>query len=107
MTRKEAFIKAWQICKAGNIEIAVNGVTFENKQEVFKRLAKYDPSQIKAFLVSEPDNQYDQNAIAVMIGVQNGKGLYRLGYIPRTITKTVKAINSKVSVKVRKRGEQV
>ena len=101
MTRKDAFIKAWAIVKAGSIEITVNGVTFGNRQEALKRLAKYEPSQIKAVLVPEPENQFDHNAIAVMVGVQNGKGLYRLGYVPRSFTGTIRAINTrKLSLKV-------
>jgi len=94
MDRRDAFIQAWQICKAGTIEIAVNGVTFENRQEALKRLATYKPEQIKAVLVPEPENKFDKNAIAVRVGVQNGKGLFTIGYIPKTFTKVVKAIGA-------------
>ncbi|MCL2277179.1 MAG: HIRAN domain-containing protein [Treponema sp.] len=81
--RSAAFIQAWIICKAGGIEIAVKGVSFGNRQEALKRLTKYNPARIKAALVPEPENQIDLCAIAVMVGVQNGKGLFKLGYVPR------------------------
>ena len=101
MSRKETFIKAWSICKAGKLEISVNGVTFGNRQEALKRLARYEPNQIKTILVPEPENQFDKNAIAVMVGVQNGRGLYRLGYVPKTFTGTIRVMNTrKFSLKV-------
>jgi hypothetical protein len=58
-------------------------VSFGNRQEALKRLAGYAPEQVRAVLVPEPSNPADPRAVAVMAGVQNGKGLYRLGYVPR------------------------
>jgi hypothetical protein len=51
---------AWAIVKAGGLELAVKGVSFGNRQEALKRLAKYSPDQIKAVLVPEPENPADQ-----------------------------------------------
>jgi len=58
-------------------------------------LASYDPAQVKAFLVPEADNPIDQNAVAVMVGVENGKGLYRLGYVPKEMTGMVQAMGGR------------
>jgi len=80
--RKAAFIQAWAIVKAGGLELVVKGVTFGNRQEALKRLTAYAPDQIRAVLVPEPTNPADHAAVAVMVGVQNGRGLYRLGYLP-------------------------
>lgn len=88
-----AFRKAWQLVKAGGLEITVKGVTFGHRQEALKRLAAYSPVQIKAILVPEPNNPIDSAAIAVRVGVQNGKGLFTLGYVPKELTKTVIAIS--------------
>jgi len=82
MARNAAFIKAWAIVKAGGLELAVKGVSFGNRQEALKRLAAYAPENIRAFIVPEPENRADRKAAAVMAGVQNGRGLYRLGYLP-------------------------
>jgi hypothetical protein len=83
--RKAAFVRAWAIVKAGGLELAVRGVSFGNRQEALRRLAGYAPEQVRAFLVPEPENQADPAAVAVMVGVNGGKGLYRLGHAPRTL----------------------
>jgi hypothetical protein len=43
----------------------------------------YGQSDIRAWLVPEPENPADRNAVAVMVGVQNGRGIYKLGYLPK------------------------
>jgi hypothetical protein len=92
MDRRAAFIQAWRIVKAGGLELSVKGTSFGNRQEALKRLAAYRPEQIRAVLVPEPTNPVDANAIAVMVGVNNGRGLYRLGYVPRDIAPVVAAM---------------
>jgi len=94
--RKAAFVKAWAIVKAGGLELAVKGVSFGNRQEALKRLSGYAPDQVKAVLVPEPANQADPAAVAVMVGVQNGRGLYRLGYVPRDMAPVVAAIGGRL-----------
>ena len=86
MGRSTAFIQAWTIVKAGGLTLPVKGVTFGNRQEALKRLAAYDPSQIKAWLTPEPENPADPSAVAVMVMVQGGRGCYRLGYLPKEQT---------------------
>jgi len=93
MSKSAAFHKAWQLVKAGSLEIAVKGVTFGRRQEALKRLTAYSPVQIKAVLVPEPNNPIDPAAIAVRVGVQNGKDLFTIGYIPKELTKTVSVIS--------------
>jgi Tfp pilus assembly protein PilX len=90
--RSAAFERAWRVVKAGELELAVKGVTFGNRQEALRRLAAYDSDQVKTFLVPECRNPADPAAVAVMVGVQNGKGLYRLGYVPRETTGLVRAL---------------
>jgi guanyl-specific ribonuclease Sa len=82
MDRRDAFVRAWAIVKAGGLELAVKGVSFGNRQEALKRLAAYAPDQVRAFVVPEPENAADRKAARVMVGVQNGRGLYCLGYLP-------------------------
>jgi hypothetical protein len=83
--RRAAFVEAWAIVKAGGLELAVRGVSFGNRQEALRRLAGYAPEQVRAVLVPEPSNPADPAAVAVMVGVNGGKGLYRLGYVPRNL----------------------
>jgi len=93
--RSAAFRKAWSIVKAGKLELPVQGVSFGNRQEALKRLAAYKPDQVRAFLMPEPENKVDHSAVAVMVGVQNGRGFYRLGYVPRGMAAVVTAMNIK------------
>jgi hypothetical protein len=90
--KSAAFVKAWAIVKAGGLEIAVKGTSFQNRQEALRRLAAYAPDQIKTVLVPEPSNPVDPAAIAVLVGVQNGRGLFKLGYVPANLTPAVSAI---------------
>jgi hypothetical protein len=96
MDRHDAFVKAWAIVKAGGLELAVKGVSFGNRQEALKRLSGYAPDQVRAVLVPEPSNPADPAAVAVMVGVQGGKGLYRLGYVPANMAAVVTAMGAKL-----------
>jgi len=96
MDRRAAFVKAWQIVKAGGLEIAVKGTSFGNRQEALKRLAAYPQNQLWAVIVPEPSNPADPAALAVMVGVQGGKGLYPLGYVPREQCAVVSAMRGKL-----------
>jgi len=96
VNKSAAFKKAWAICKAGGLELAVKGTSFGTRQEALKRLAAYKPDQLRAVLVPEPTNPVDPTAVAVMVGVQNGRGLYRLGYVPRNMAAVVTAMDVKL-----------
>ena len=89
-SRKQAFLKAWQIVKTGSLDLRVAGVSFSSRQEALRRLTKYNPKDIRTLLVAEPDNRYDKNAIAVKVMVNNGKGVYCLGYVPKQETEIAK-----------------
>jgi hypothetical protein len=77
--KSAAFIQAWAIVKAGGLTLQVRGVTFGNRQEALRRLAAYAPDRVRAFIVPEPENPVDPAALAVMVGVQGGKGLVPAG----------------------------
>jgi len=97
--RSAAFIQAWAIVKAGGLELVVKGTSFGNRQEALRRLAGYNPADVRAFIVPEPSNLADPGAIAVMVGVQNGRGFYRLGYLPKgqaAITTVFKTVSIRV-----------
>jgi hypothetical protein len=92
MTRSAAFKRAWAIVKAGGMVLAVRGVMFGSRQEALKHLSGYRPQDVRAFVVPEPGNRADHGALAVWVGVQNGRRLYRLGYISAGETATVRAL---------------
>jgi hypothetical protein len=94
--RKAAFVQAWAIIKAGGLELAVRGTPFGTRQEALKRLAAYAPDQVRVVLVPEPTNPADPAAVAVMVGVNGGKGLYRLGYVPRNLAPVAAALGGQL-----------
>ena len=94
--RTAAFIRAWEICKAGGLEIAVKGTSFGNRQKALARLATYSPEAIRAVLVPEPTNPADPAALAVMVGVQGGKSLFHMGYVPANMTAVVSAMGARL-----------
>jgi hypothetical protein len=95
MDRRDAFVKAWAIVKAGGLELAVKGVSFGSRQEALKRLAAYAPDQVRAFVVPEPENAADCKAARVMVGVQYGRGLYCLGYLPADFAPAARSLKAK------------
>ena len=95
MDRHEAFVKAWAIVKAGGLELAVKGVSFGNRQEALKRLSRYAQDQVRAFVVPEPENAADRKAARVMVGVQNGRGLYCMGYLPAEYAPAAASLKAK------------
>jgi len=94
--KSAAFKQAWQIVKAGKIKLTVKGTSFGNRQEALKRLTTYAPNQIKVVFVPEENNPVDPAAVAVLVGIQNGRGLYRLGYVPRKMAAIVTAMGARL-----------
>jgi hypothetical protein len=95
MGRHDAFVRAWAVVKAGGLEVAVKGVSFGSRQEALRRLAAYKPADIRVFVAPQPENPADRKAAAVMVGVQNGKGLYCLGYVPAELAPAVPVLRAK------------
>ena len=89
--RSAAFAKAW------GLVLAVKGVTIGNRQEALRRLSAYAPDQVKAVLVQEPTNPVDPAAVAVRVGVQNGRGFFTIGYVPKELTAIVRAIGTNLT----------
>ena len=88
LTKSEAFRKAWAIVKASTVETKVSGVTYGKRQTALEHLTRYDVSDISVNLARESANEYDNNAIAVVVSVQD-KGSYTVGYLPRMIAATI------------------
>jgi hypothetical protein len=73
--RKAAFVQAWIIVREGVVEVRTAGTSFGRRPEALTRLAAYYPTQVRAFIVPEPENPA---ALKVMVGVQ-GDSTYSLG----------------------------
>ena len=55
MGRKDAFIQAWAIVRHGGLELTVKGTSYGSRQEALRRLNAYEPAQVRAFLLPEPE----------------------------------------------------
>jgi hypothetical protein len=100
MGRNAAFAEAWRIVKSGQVTFPVRGVTIGRSQEALRRLAGYDPAQVRAFIMPEPENPVDRNAMAVMVMINGGHGVYKLGYIPAKETAKAAAVRGKASIRI-------
>lgn len=69
----------------------VRGVTFDNRQELLYRLAKYPASDVLLSFIREPDNPVDSNAVAIAATVV-GKGTAKIGYLSKELAVEVAPI---------------
>ena len=61
----------------------VVGTTFhENAQEIIKLLKRVRPSNIILILTREPDNEHDENAVAIYVTIKGSSRKHKLGYFP-------------------------
>jgi hypothetical protein len=88
ITRSEAFRRAWVIVKAATVTAKITGVTVGRRQEALERLTQYDADRINITLEREAGNEYDANAVAVVVTVTD-KGSYHIGYLPRVLAAAV------------------
>ncbi|AEG14644.1 HIRAN domain-containing protein [Desulfofundulus kuznetsovii DSM 6115] len=78
---KEAALKrAWAMSRQERYFTKVRGVSHGKRQLAIVRLAQYNASEIRIWLVREPGNPADRNAVAVVAEVI-GKGCAKLGYL--------------------------
>jgi hypothetical protein len=86
--------------KAGAVEVKAAGISFGRRPEALTRLASYSPAQVRAFIVPEPENPADLAALKIMAGVQGGRGLFCMGYIPREAVPVVAALRTLPAIRV-------
>lgn len=95
----QAFIKAWCRVKV-TMTIRVVGTTAENRQERLSFLAKFPPRKLTVTLEREPKNQYDDNAIKVIVHIPQIRRKTVIGYVPKGLTKELaKVIDKGIMVK--------
>ncbi|GHT73056.1 hypothetical protein FACS1894124_0830 [Spirochaetia bacterium] len=98
-TRTGAFKAAWQLVRDG-LEVKVAGTSFGRRPVALARLSRYHQDAIRAVAVAEPGNTYDPHAVAILVGVNGGKGLYKIGYCPASIAPVVAALHTLPSAAV-------
>ena len=91
-SRREAFRQAWALAKEVITKVA--GVSFGSRPVALKRLAGYRPERISVKLIREEGNVHSASAVAVIATVE-GKGSYRVGYIPAETARVLSQVMDK------------
>lgn len=89
-----SFKRAWQIIKGKSLITKVSGVTFGNRQKALRHLSRYTRERINVTLVREYDNRFDNNAVKVIVNVDNGKD-YTMGYLPKELAGEISVLLDK------------
>lgn len=95
----EAFKKAWRRVKSG-MTIRTTGTTFENRQEVLSYINQYDKENLSVLLLRDKKNEYDKNAIGVVVYIRPIKRYAVIGYVPKGLAHDLaKVIDAGVEIK--------
>lgn len=99
LTLSAAFKKAWELIKGNTIESKIAGVTKGNRQKALHRIfTHYKPKQVRVWLERDKANLHDNNAVAVMISVNNSMP-YKIGYIPKNLAYVISAADKGIKLK--------
>ncbi len=95
----QAFKKAWNRVKL-SMTIRVTGTTFENRQERLEFLRQFKAEDLSITLEREPNNQYDKNAIKVVVHIRPISRKTIIGYVPKGLAKELaKVLDTGVQVR--------
>lgn len=89
-TLSKAFKTAWRRIKEG-MTIKVQGVTFDNRQNLLQFIAGRKKEELTTYLRRDRANTFDKYAVAVIIGIQ-GIGYAHIGYLPKGISQSIAAV---------------
>ena len=81
-TLSQAFRKAWRRIKL-SMKIRAVGTTAENIQERLAFIKQFPVETMQAELVREHNNQFDKNAIQIVIHLRSINRKAVVGYVPR------------------------
>lgn len=82
----QAFKKAWKRVKL-TMTVRAVGTTFENRQERLAFLQQFYLDDLCVTLEREPKNQYDRNAIKVIIHIHSILRKTVIGYVPKGLAR--------------------
>ena len=95
----QAFKKAWNRVKL-SMTIRVTGTTFENRQTCLKFSKHFPKEDLSITLERELNNQYDKNAIKVVVHIKSIQRKCTIGYVPKGLAKELsKVLDIGVQVK--------
>ena len=95
----QAFKKAWAQVK-NTIKVRVAGTTFENRQERLQFLKQFHLNDLTVTLKREPDNEFDSNAIQIIVHIKPILRRTVIGYLPKELARELsKVIDIGIQVK--------
>ena len=77
-----SFLHVGKLVKTHSLSTRVVGTSFDNRQDIFGLIAKYNPAQVSVKLVRNRSNAFDVNAVAVTVAVKD-KVRAVIGYLPK------------------------
>ena len=87
----QAFKKAWTQVK-NTIKVRAAGTTFENRQERLQFLRQFHPNDLTVTLEREPDNEFDSNAIKIVVHIKPISRRTVIGYVPKGLAKELSKV---------------
>ena len=87
----QASRKAWKRVKV-SIKIRAVGTTSENIQERLKFMKQFPVETMQAELVRDPENQFDKNAIQIVVHLRSINRKTVIGYVPRELASSLAAV---------------
>lgn len=95
----QAFKKAWSQVK-NTMKVRAAGTTFENRQERLQFLKQFPLNELTVTLEREPDNEFDSNAIQIVVHIRPISRRTVIGYVPKELAgKLSKVIDMGIEVK--------
>lgn len=95
----QAFKKAWKRVKL-SMTVRAAGVTFENRQERLEFLKKFHREDLSVTLERDIQNQYNSNAIRIVVHINSISRRTIIGYVPEGLAKELaKVIDTGIQVK--------
>lgn len=95
----QAFREAWNRVRQ-TMTIKTSGTTFENRQERLQFLKQFRLEDLTVTLEREKDNEFDSNAVQIVIHIVPIHRRTVIGYIPKEIAKVMsKMIDKGIQVK--------
>ena len=97
----DAFKKAWQRVKF-SMAVRAKGTSFGNRQECLGFLKRFRLDDLSVTLEKEPGNQFDSNAIRIVVHIHPISKKTIIGYIPKGLARELsKVIDTGVKVKAK------
>jgi hypothetical protein len=95
----QAFKKVWKWVKL-SMTICATGTTFGNRQECLNFLKQFKPNDLSVTLKREPDNQYDSNAVQIVVHIHPLSKRTVIGYVPKELARELaKVMDMGIQVK--------